>query len=352
MLLKAHSEEEYFSFYGVSPRKGLFCSPLRGDRNPTCSFYRNRAGVLKFKDFGTGDNFDFVHLVMYRFGCDYNEALKIIAIDFGIIQKEGAVKNVPVFKYNKVEIEPQKTASIQCEIRDFNQVDLDWWGSFGITLPTLKRFKVYAVKNVFLNGDLLCSESLSNPIYGYYFGKKDGIEQWKIYFPKRKKHRFLLNCSEIQGLNKIPENGEYIVVTKSYKDVMTLYELKIPAIAPQAESVIISDDVYNKISSRFKYVIFNGDWDRAGQAFMIKSTIKYKGFAMSIKNKEKFGKDISDFVSIHGIEKARKLISIIEDRLRSGVYNHQLIRWQKKQTAKNNQKSMELKTDELAQNMS
>lgn len=325
ILLNTHSEEEYFSFYGIPPKKGLFCSPMRADRNPTCSFYRNKHGVLKFKDFGTGDNFDFIQLVMSKFNVTYSKALKIIANDFNLITREHYTKNTSINVYDNIKIDDQGVTAIQCEIREFSNEDLAWWNKFGITEKTLKKFKVYAVKHVFLNGVLSYSESKSNPIYGYYFGKKDGIEMWKIYFPLRKKYRFLLNCSEIQGLSKLPSNGEIVVVTKSYKDVMTLYELGIPAIAPQCESIIINEDVYKKLSSRFNTVIFNGDWDKAGKLFMIKSTLRYKSLAMSFIDKQKFGKDISDFVSIHGMDKARELFNSIN----LDNFQHQLTRCQR-----------------------
>lgn len=37
-------------YLGITPKKGLFRSPLRKDINATCSFYRNRKGDLIFKD--------------------------------------------------------------------------------------------------------------------------------------------------------------------------------------------------------------------------------------------------------------------------------------------------------------
>src|SRR5690606_12407025 len=122
-------------------------------------------------------------------------------------------------------------------------------------------FNVHSVENVFLNGNWFCNSSPINPIYGYYFGKKEGVEQWKIYFPKKRSHRFLLNTSVIQGLKQLPKTGDVVVVTKSYKDVMALYELGIPAIAPQAESVVLTRKQGETLTKRFKYIITNGDWD-------------------------------------------------------------------------------------------
>lgn len=52
-ILSKVREEEIWSHYGVPINKGLFCSPLRRDKNPTASIYRNKQGRLIMKDFGT-----------------------------------------------------------------------------------------------------------------------------------------------------------------------------------------------------------------------------------------------------------------------------------------------------------
>ena len=53
----------------------------------------------------------------------------------------------------------------------------------------------------------------------------------------------------------IPKNGEYLCITKSLKDVMTLYSLGIPAIAPMSETCFLTDSQYNKVIRRFNKVI-------------------------------------------------------------------------------------------------
>ena len=44
-LLEKNTEETYMQFYlDIPVKKGLFRSPLREDKSPTCSFYRNKNG--------------------------------------------------------------------------------------------------------------------------------------------------------------------------------------------------------------------------------------------------------------------------------------------------------------------
>lgn len=325
LLLNKYSEEEYMAFYlGLNPGKGLYVSPLRTDKNPTCSFYRNKSGELVFKDFGDGFHGNFISVVMHKFGVSYPKALNIIANDFGIVDKVNYEKNTPAIIYNGSKIDESTPTFIQCEVKDYTTEELEWWKSFGISESTLKKFHVFSVEHVFLNGNLFTSSSKYNPIYGYYFGIKDGIEQWKVYFPFKTSYRFLGNTSTIQGAKQLAKTGDHVVVTKSLKDVMTLYELGIPAVATQAESIVLSAVQHKSLSKRFKHIFINGDWDKAGIYFMQKSRKMYPCYAISFKDKSGYAKDMSDYVKRFGMNEARKLVEYLLERKTLGFFKYQL----------------------------
>ena len=126
LILRRVSEEEIFSFYGVPIQKGLFCSKIRVDKNPTCSIYRNKTGRLIVHDFGDGSSYDCFGYVQALFQVSYYTALNIIANDFGIIEKIKLTKNKPKLEYNGEKVEENTTARINVEIRDFNEKDLQW----------------------------------------------------------------------------------------------------------------------------------------------------------------------------------------------------------------------------------
>jgi len=324
VLLNNNSEEKYLSHYlGINPGPGLFKSPLRADRNPTCAFFRNKNGELIFKDFGNGYSGNFINVVMQMFNVPYYKAIDIIANDFGLLDKPKLTKNPPKIEYDGVKIDTKQDTIIQCEIKDYTENELKWWLQFGITRQTLKLYKVFSVDSLFLNGNWFTASSQHNPIYGYYFGKDAGRELWKIYFPMKKKFRFMLNNSKLQGARQLPETGEFVVVTKSLKDVMTLHEFGIPAVAPQAESVIISQRQYNALAKRFKYVIFNYDWDQTGIRSMIQCRQKYKSICLSFTEKATYAKDISDYVAKVGFDKAKELIDVLLEELKLGEYDYQ-----------------------------
>lgn len=325
LLVHRNPEERYMSHYlGVNPKPGLICSPLREDKNPTCAFYRDPKGRLIFKDFGVGFHGDFIEVVRDMFRTDYHTAMYIIANDFGIKKRPTLAINLPKIKYDNSVIEEGTTTNIQCQIRNWTDFDLNWWNTFGITESTLKKYKVFPVETVFINGEIKNFYTQANPIYGYYFGKLDGVEQWKIYFPKRTSVRFLLNSSLLQGAKQLPKTGELLVITKSLKDVMSLYELGVNAVAPQAESTTISKRQISALQNRFTYNVTNGDWDRAGQRFMFNSRRLYPTYCLAFKDKGYYGKDISDFIAKHGKENAKELIQQLKYDISRGKYDNHL----------------------------
>lgn len=179
LILRKVSEENIMEHYlGVRVQKGLFKSPFRAEKQPSCCFYRsNKTGRLLFKDFGSDDLFDCVSVVMYKHSCSYYHALQIIANDFNIISKKRLIKNEPLIKYSNTKLEETGDAVIQVEIKDFDQHELNWWSKFGISAETLHKFKVFSCKNVFLNGNLFSLYKENQLIFGYYGGIREDIER-------------------------------------------------------------------------------------------------------------------------------------------------------------------------------
>ena len=290
-------------YLGIPVKSGLYRSPLREDHKPTCSFYKGRR--LYFKDFATGECLSFENVVMKKYGCNYHEALEIIAKDFGIIK--GSVPKVvsiqPIFK-------EKKNTYIQIQAKSYTKEELVWWKSFGITKNTLIKYRVYSCKTVFLNGNIESVYTPKCPSYAYYFGKDKDRELWKIYYPFRKNYRFIGNISTttIQGYKQLPKKSKLLVITKSMKDVMLLYTLGIAACAPQSETQFISDNVLEEFKQRFKYIVLLFDNDETGISFTNKIKREYKWITPFIIPRKYKAKDISDFYKKYGHNKTIALI--------------------------------------------
>lgn len=299
-LLERNNEETYMAHYlGIPVTKKLFKSPLRADNHNTCSYFKGKSGTLYFKDFATGQCLDFINVVMTKYNCNYYKALDIIASDFGY---KSGFSSIPTIKIQP-KFEGTKQTFIQVEIKEFSEHELKWWKSFGISKDTLKKFNIFSCKTVFLNGNIYAQSSQHNPIYGYYFGKKEEIEQWRIYMPKAKSiPKFIGNVSTktIQGFKQLPKSGKLVVITKSMKDSAALYEYGIPSCSPNSETQWISDKVLSDLKSRFKYIVVFFDNDLAGIRNLNKIKKLYPELNYFFIPRKYKCKDFSDFRKENG----------------------------------------------------
>lgn len=311
LILSRFSEEQLMEYYLHLPvKKGLFRSPLRRDKQPTCSFYRNKSGTLIFKDFATGQHLNIFDVVQSIFRCDYFESLRIIANDFGIVRDNTLHKNPGKINLNPIKIKDKEISKIQIEVQEFTDGELKWWGKYGISKDILKRFNVYSCKHVFLNDQLFAESQQHCPIFGYYGKKYQGLELWRCYFPKRTSFRFITNwpSKKIQGYDQLPKKGKLLVITKSMKDSMCLYSCGITACAPNSENLFISDKVLEDLKSRFRNIVVLYDNDRPGLYNMAKIRREHPELTYVFIPKRYGSKDISDFYKDHGRKETLNLI--------------------------------------------
>lgn len=315
ILLAANPAEKYFEHYlGIPVKKGLFVCPpcLRSDNKPTCSFYKNKKGDLILKDFA-GESYGFINVVMHIFQCSYYKALKIIANDFGLIVAPKLEKNQQKIEYSNTILKENERAKIQVETKDFSEKELKWWGSYAISKNTLNKFRVYSIKHVFLNGNYFGSSSESSPMYGYYGGlDSDGNELWRIYMPTKIKYRFLSNWTGlmIQGAKQLKVNDTELVVTKSLKDVMALYEFGITAIAPCSENSFLTKSQYNKLKNKFKNIYLLYDYDLPGIRAAKKIKKEFPDIIVQLIPRKYRCKDFTDFVKKYDLMKVFNLIDL------------------------------------------
>lgn len=311
LILSRFSEEQIMEFYLRIPiKKGLFRSPLRRDKEPTCSFYRSGKGDLIFKDFATGQHLNVFGVVQSLFNCDYFEALKIIANDFGIVRDKSITRNPGKINSNPVQIKDKEMSKIQIEVQDFSELELKWWGKYGIDLNILKKFDVYSCKHLFLNGQLFAKSQQHCPIFGYYGKKYQGLELWRCYFPKRTSFRFITNwpSKKVQGYDQLPKQGKLLVITKSMKDVMCLYSCGITACAPNSETQFVSDSVLDDLKQRFRHIVVLFDNDETGISFMNKLKKKHPDLIYTWIPRHYNAKDISDYYKEYGRKETLNLI--------------------------------------------
>jgi len=313
LILSRTTEENLMEHYlGLIPKPGKrYCSPLRKDNNPTCGFYRFEGGDLIFKDFSGDFAGNFIKVVERLYNCSRYKALQIIANDIGIISREDIVQNPPSIEYTNTIFKETESSIIQVETQEFSQFELNYWWSYGIREKTLKKFRVYSCKNVWLNGKPYHLQTEKQLVFGYFDGIKDDIEQWRIYFPCRRKQKFISNwkSQQLQGIHCLPkEGGEYLVITKSLKDVMVLYEYGISAIAPISEHLFVTEKQYEKLKRKWKNIYLLYDRDRVGMYNAAKIRRKFPDVKVLLVPKKYKIKDISDFRQKYQHQKTIDLI--------------------------------------------
>ena len=280
------------------------------DNHITCSFYKSKSDILYLHDFATNEHINCFQVVMRLFNCNFYEALNIIAKDFELIEGTHQTSNFKIVP----ELKESESAKIQVQIKEYTTEELEWWNQFGISKKTLKKYHVFSLQYVFLNGELKFTSSKQCPIYGYYFGKdKNCKELWKIYFPTNKEHgiRFLNNLpnKKLQGYKQLKDSDDILIITKSQKDCMCFYEFNINAVSPSSESTFCSEKQIEEFKNRFKHIIVIYDQDKAGKHNMYKIRLKYPELDYFVIPSYLKAKDFSDLVKLYGKEKVKELLN-------------------------------------------
>lgn len=297
ILSKVTEYDIYAAYIGNFKVGMIYNSPFRKDRNPSFGcFYSRTSKQLMFKDHGTGECGNVIKFVSIYTGLtNYNDILK------DIIQKLKITKDTQLV--SSKQYIPSTETVIGVVRQNFTDTDINYWKQFNITVDTLKKFGVSSIKYYLCNGIVKSIYKDENPMYAYKV-----YNHFKIYKPladKYTKWRNNLTEYDIQGYKQLPKTGDILIITKSMKDVMCLYEMGIPAISPSSESTFIPNKVVEQLKKRFKRIIIMFDRDEAGVKYLRKISLKTGLEGMLVHKKFK-AKDISDAIKANGFEKVKK----------------------------------------------
>lgn len=299
-ILSKVTEYDIYSAYIGNFKVGMiYNSPFRQDKNPSFGCYYSRTTKqLMFKDHGTGDCGNVIKFVSLLTGLtNYSDILN------NIVDKLKITNNTQLVS-SKQYISSKETV-IGVVRQDFTLTDTNYWSQFNISLDTLKKFGVSSIKYYLCDGIVKGIYKDTNPMYAYKV-----YNHFKIYRPladKYTKWRNNLTENDIQGFKQLPKTGDILIITKSMKDVMCLYEMGIPAISPSSESTFIPDKALEQLKKRFKRIIILFDRDKAGVKYLRKMSVK-TGLEGFLLNKKLKSKDVSDSIKLNGFEETKKFI--------------------------------------------
>lgn len=301
-ILSKITPEEIFSTFIDNPRPSrVYKVPWRIDEKESLTFFYSPNNELMFYDQAYKEGGDCVTFYSKIFNVNRKQALIEIYNKFKL-------RDIKKIDYSKI-VKEYKPKSIESKLSwKYSSADskkyedaINYFKSFGISKETLDFFGVKPIDFYCIDDIMIRPENFS-VVYEYEDNK------CKIYTPlsSNKKYKFLdgIKGEYYQGYNKLPKNGNIVFITSSYKDVMVLYELGFPAIAPKSEVVKIDDQIINELKTRFENVILFYDNDDAGLKAAEKLKNKYNiNYIVTVKEK-----DPSDYARKYSKENLYKYI--------------------------------------------
>jgi hypothetical protein len=304
-LLDKLTDYDIYSYYVGQFKIGkLFNSPLRSDdKNPSFAIFKGMNGGLFFKDHGSGEGGNAIKFVKLYKNINTKDELERELLRIVRKMNPNSGNAIRTYSYS-VDSGPTDIGIVR---QPFTDVDKRYWKQFHISIDTLRKFQVFSIKYFLCNRVVRGTYKETSPMYAY---KVD--DKFKIYRPlasKYTKWRTNLTNRNVQGLSELPvEGGNLLIITKSLKDVMCLYEMGFNAIAASSETTFIPDDILDSLRHKWKNVIMLYDRDKTGMLESRKYSKQYKLDALFVHKRFK-AKDISDAVKDNSYNEVKQWLT-------------------------------------------
>lgn len=228
-----------------------YSSPLKGRRDSSPSFSVNEyKGKLYYKDFGAvASGTSPVNLLMDIHDISYGEACDLIeSADFPAVNPK-----------------TQRTKNHNLWWDNLNYSELLWWEQYHITLPTLRKYKVFGARQMISDGEVSYDWRKDSMAFVYLGETKDVWQFYKYKTPASKK-RFQRKGSFLLGYEQLPLTGKKLFISSSMKDGLCLREAGEWFIsgAGETDSTNIAS-VLPELRLRFREIFILLDPDAAGK---------------------------------------------------------------------------------------
>ena len=315
-ILSKTTEAEILSYYlNIDKIPCIIKSPLREDKNPSFGLYSTDGVKVNFKDLAKGDRGGTFDLLQRLFGITLEEVLNKIYQDlpnFGSTYPIDVSKSLP----NLNSLNKSKgSIDLKCKIRNWEKHDLDYWKQFGLNKEWLNFGDIYPISHIIISRNGV-ERAIGAEKYAYaYVERKDGEVTLKIYQPFSKKHKWSnKHDSSVWDLwEKLPDTGEYLIITSSRKDALCIWRnVGIPSTSLQAESYLPKPQVVEELKQRFKYifVLYDNDFnaeENHGKLLGNNLAETYNLIPLLIPTKYR-SKDTSDLCKNYGPKVVRSVI--------------------------------------------
>lgn len=268
-------------------------SPLRRDDKPSLGLYSPDGKKVLYKDFGTGEGGDIYNLLGKMWRKNTNEVYAMVYKDIIGDRPIRITKRKTTYRQATIT----SKSDMRVKVRDWQQHDVEFWQSFGISIDWLKYAEVYPISHKIVYKDRQRYVYGADKYAYAYVEHKEGKTTLKIYQPFNtngfkwsSKH----DRSVISLWTKVPKSGKRLCICSSLKDALCLWaNTGIPAIATQGEGYSMSDTAIKSLKERYEQVYILLDNDEPG-LFDGEKLAKETGFTNLILPKINGAKDISD----------------------------------------------------------
>lgn len=317
-ILKRVSQEEIFEL--VFDKKvnttDKYKAPYREDRNPSC-FFKYYKDTLLFNDLAfSSKGINCFQMIQKVYNLGFGETLKLInnklKIGLGDDSEVKEVLPVKINSFKKVENENHITP-IHIEEKGFNELDLKYWGLFGITKENLQEDSVKSLHSYIIGSEENFIGYMADKLsFAYTEFENNKV---KIYQPLSERYKWRTNCNEndIGSIKHLRYENNRIVITKSYKDCRVLRNFGIESIWFQNEGMFPEKKKLFDILKKYEKVTIFFDCDETGvkashdlfqYIYEKYPTLRY------VPNKAYLNgvKDISDMYRIYGEKITKKFL--------------------------------------------
>lgn len=320
-LLKKVPEEKILNYYfGITQIPCIISAPYRQDSKPSVGIYVNKNGKIQFTDFGTKDSGGVFDLLMKTWGCNFQKCIDTIVKDFDSLMHNGAEIRKCQVDTSKVVYHKSST-SIQVKFREWRDYDIEFWETYGISLPWLEFGDIHPISRIFYTKDGITKDCPADKYAYVYIERKDGVPTFKIYQPFSETTKWISkhNSSVWDLWTQLPEKGNKLIITSSRKDALCIWEnTGIPAISLQGEGYFPKEQVIRELKNRFEqiYVLYDNDYQSEvnnGREFGKIISDRFYLTQIEIPSEYK-AKDPSDLCKKYGRQKVNEVISkLMED---------------------------------------
>lgn len=295
-------------YFNITSLPVLISSPLRNDKHPSFSIYTPDGEKVKYIDFATGEHGDIYALMQSLFHLSFPQVIRKIGRECKSHHSNPQTDFRVPLEGKKFRI--RKQSELKVKVREWQDYDIEYWESYGISIKWLKYAEVYPIshKIIYKDGERYVFPAAK---YAYCFvERKEGKVTLKVYQPFSKLYKWSnKNDGSVVGLwTKIPEKGSKLVVCSSLKDALCLWaNTNIPCVYVQSETTGMSETAQKVLKSKFNHIYVCFDNDAPG-IVDAENFSALTGFQNVVLPLFEGGKDISDFYRLKGKEEFIKII--------------------------------------------